>query len=351
MSMRRLMMACVALVVCSGYERKQHDVQVAPKPEQSAVKQAAQPKQQSLAQVLSAAGLRLPEEPVSDLNHAITSYAVLNDRDAYLIAYYWNLPSGTLEDPLRVLSFNRQTGEWKNVQLMLGGGRISHAECVGSVLQAHALQNVFLLDTHINPSAGCLIILERNLAFRNALYGWYLAAASDGQIVFQRSEVHFTTVHPAELALYDLKTNRETPLFPRKPFGSVRSEYIAKLRDFYRTQDEWCKENNDPCDPENVDSALYGEVAVNESEHALAFVISYENIQQFLGPVRKPDGPGKVVYVYRHVNDEAKLDYREMLFSDAERHFSKPSLRSLLEPAALHEIFAASPNHGNANED
>lgn len=282
-------------------------------------------------------------EVVKDLDHPITSYAALpNNRDFYLIAYYWRVPSGMLEDPLRVLSFNRQTEEWQNAQLMLGGDQIAHSECVGSILGAHSLTSAFLLDTHINPSAGCLVILDRNLSFRNALYGWYLAAVDDTRIVFQRSEVHFAAVHPAELALYDLTTKQETSLFPRKPFQRIRSEYTAKLRDFYRTHEEWCRENNDPCEPETVDSSLEGEIAVNHREHALAFVIDYDSYDRFRGSsglVQKPVNPGKVVYVYRYVNDEAKLDYREMLVSDVEKRFGKLSLRALLEPTVLQEIF------------
>jgi hypothetical protein len=323
-------------------------LRVVPKPRQLPARSSAQPKQQTLSQVLVAAGLKPPADAVSDLDHEITSYAVLNDRDIYLIAYYWNLPSGMLEDPLRVRSFARQTGEWKDAQIMLGGEQIGHAECVGSVLRARSLRSAFLVDTHINPSAGCLVILERDLAFRNALYGWYLAALSDSQIVFQRSEVQFAAVHPVELALYDLKTNRETPLFPRKPFRSILGDYVAKLHEFYSAHEEWCQQNNDPCDPESVDSALSGEVAVNEREHALAFVISYEHIQELAGPLQKPEGPGKVVYVYRHLNDEAKLDYREMLYSDVERRFGKLSLPSLLEPAALEKIFGTSAGIGDS---
>jgi hypothetical protein len=152
-----------------------------------------------------------------------------------------------------------------------------------------------------------------------------------------------------ELALYDLKTNRETPLFPRKPFPSIRRDYIAKLREFYRAHEEWCSENNDPCDPETVDSTLQGELTVSENEHALAFVISYEHIQKFAGPVQKPEGPGEVVYVYRHVNDEATLDYREMLFSEVEKRSGKLSLRTLLEPAALQEIFDPSKEIGDSH--
>ena len=103
-----------------------------------------------------------PPETIKDLAHPISSYATLNDRDVYVIAYYWNLPSGMPEDPLRVLSFDKQTGEWKSAQLMLAGDQIAHGEWVGSVLHVCALADTFLLDTHSHPSAGCLLILSRS---------------------------------------------------------------------------------------------------------------------------------------------------------------------------------------------
>ena len=316
--MSRLVMAwCLVLVMLSACEKKQHDVPASAKPEKAAAsaapissatvvsgetsspartseQQSRAPsslprKEQTLLQVLAAAGLKPSPEVVKDLDQPITSYADLNDHGMFLIAYYLSLPSGMLEDPLRLLSFDRKTEEWRSAQVMLGGEQIGHSECLGSVLGVHAVPSAFLLDTHINPSAGCLVILDHNLAFRNALYGWYLTTLNDAQIVFQRSEVHFAAVHPAELALYDVTTYHETPLFPRKPFQAIRRAYTAKLQDFYRTHQEWCKESNDPCDTERVDSALQGEVVVNEREHALAFVISYDRIQAFAGPVQKPE--------------------------------------------------------------
>jgi hypothetical protein len=76
---------------------------------------------------------------------------------------------------------------------------------------------------------------------------------------------------------------------------------------------------------------------VSESEHALAFVISYEPIQKFAGPVQKPGGPGKVVYVYRHVNDETRLDYREMPHSN-------PTLTSPSLPPNMPSQWPRPPN-------
>ncbi len=75
---------------------------------------------------------------------------------------------------------------------------------------------------------------------------------------------------------------------------------------------------------------------------ASVLAISYEHIQDFEGPVQKPDGSATVTYIYRDVNDEAKLDYREVLLSELEKRFGKVPLRSLLEPSALREIFGES---------
>ena len=103
-----------------------------------------------------------------------------------------------------------------------------------------------------------------------------------------------------------------------------------------------------------ISSTLDGEVAISVPQRALAFMISYDRIQDSAGPVQKPEGPGKVVYVYRYIDDDAKLDYRETLLSDIERQGNTLSLRSLLEPAALREIFgssSATENSGAAKQD
>ena len=145
-------------------------------------------------------------------------------------------------------------------------------------------------------------------------------------------------MHPTELALYNWRTKRDTPLFPRQPFQAIRLAHIQELREFFSTRRDWCNKNNDPCNPEEMDSTLVGDVAINDSEHALAFQISYEPIQITEGD-QKPSGPGKVVYVIRNVNDPAKIDYREVLLADIQARFGKLSLSDLLASKRLAEVF------------
>jgi outer membrane lipopolysaccharide assembly protein LptE/RlpB len=88
------------------------------------------------------------------------------------------------------------------------------------------------------------------------------------------------------------------------------------------------------------DSSLEGKVVTDDREHALAFVISYE-LQGFGQDEQKPGGPAQVVYVYRHVNEEAKMEYREMLWSELRERAGNVPLERLVEPAILEKIFGA----------
>jgi hypothetical protein len=78
----------------------------------------------------------------------------------------------------------------------------------------------------------------------------------------------------------------------------------------------------------------------------MAFVISYE-LQGYGQGEEKPSGPAKVLYVYRHVNDDAKLECREILMEDAKARYGAVSLEQLVQPEMLEKIF----NSDSANKE
>ena len=298
----------------------------------------------TLRQVLADDGMNVTPGKLPNLDKPITSGSSLKDSARYVVAYYLNDGTNALNGPMFIDMYDRKAGTWKsaalngnNFSINVMGSSMPGNTCPGSVLDIQASAESSLLDTHISPS-GCLLILSQDLKPRGALFGWYLARFRDESVVYQRGEVHFAAVHPTELALYNWRTKRDTPLFPRKPFQAIRLAHIQNLREFFSTRREWCNKNNDPCNPEEMDSTLVDDVAINDSEHALAFVISYEQIQITEGD-QKPSVPGKVVYVIRNVNDPAKIDYREILLADIEARFGKLSLSNLLEPNRLAEVF------------
>ena len=84
-------------------------------------------------------------------------------------------------------------------------------------------------------------------------------------------------------------------------------------------------------------------VATNEKEQALAFVISHEQIQLVQGDKQEPSGPKDVLYVYRRIAEEAKMEYREMLVEDAKARFEDLSLQNLVQREVLQKIFSEDP--------
>ena len=57
-----------------------------------------------------------------------------------------------------------------------------------------------LIDTHINPSAGRLIVLSRDRTPVTELPGWPLAVAADDVVVYHRNSTHFAPTHSVEVS-------------------------------------------------------------------------------------------------------------------------------------------------------
>jgi hypothetical protein len=296
----------------------------------------------TLRQMIVEHGLAPDPGATRNLDKLITSGAELDDASRFVIAYYLDDGTERLNEPLFLERFDRARGKWQSAQIgeaktQSQGASVS---CNGAILSIKAAGGRLFLETHINPSAGCVLILSPELKLEASLYGWIVGKVGEAGLVYHRSEIHFAPVHPAEIALHDLRTRRDITLFPPKPDQTVRLARIAQLKEFYRTHESWCNKWNDPCDAEQFDSTLEGEVAVNEEEQAIAFVISYEQIQFYPDDEQKPSGPREVLYVYRHVNDDAKIECREMLLADAQAAFGRAPLEKLLEAGTLQRIFA-----------
>jgi hypothetical protein len=279
------------------------------------------------------------EGPVlSNLDKKITSGAELNEDHQFVIAYYLDDGTGLLKPPLYIDRYDLISKTWESATLDKLTPKGESWACLGAVLEITSLSDQLILETHIDPSAGCALILSRKLELEAALNGWLLGHFDDGTIIYHRSEVHFATVHPAEIAVYEEKSGKDYLLYPPKPESPVRERLTAELRDFFHTHQEYCTKANDPCDPTQFDSALAGQIALDPREHAIAFVISYQ-LQGFGQDEQKPSGPEQVIYVYRHVNDESRMEYRELLPDEIKAQFGDISLQSLLDPDRLRAIF------------
>jgi hypothetical protein len=300
----------------------------------------AQGEGKTLREVLAAENLPVGANTLHNLDAKISSGAELNDAEQFVIAYYVLDSTGQLNPRIFVDVYDRGAGRWKSGEIKAAVAKDEgvDVDCFGSVLAIAAFPDSLVLETHINPSAGCELVLSRDLKLKTSLYGWTVGHFADGGIVYHRSQVHFATVHPAEIAFYDPAKGKDLTIFPHKPMQQVRLQLMEELREFFKTHQDYCQKAGDPCDAESFDSSLEGEVVTDDREHAMAFIVSYE-LQGYGQSDDKPGGPPEVVYVYRHVNDEAKMEYREMLWSDVRERAGNVPLARLVEPSILEKIF------------
>ncbi len=231
---------------------------------------------ETLRDVLAARGHRAEARALRYLDRSITGVGLFEDERSLLVAYYLGDGRGHLVPPLLVSRLDKRARAWKTVEvsgLAAGPGMV---ECAGSVTDAHAGRDHVYLDIHLSPSAGCLLVLSRDLAVRVALRGWFLGVFRDGTIVYHRSQVHFAPTHPAEVALYDVRRRQDRTILPMPPHQPARQAHIERLRPVYADQ-AWCAARNHHCDPERFDSRLVGRPALDDATGALAFVVAFDN--------------------------------------------------------------------------
>jgi len=154
----------------------------------------------------------LPAPPdAADLDQTITSYAVLDDQQWFVIGYYHTAQDALLHE-LQVRSLDKRAGVWRRATF----------DAIGSVLSLTRHNRFIYLRGHGSPSSGRLLVLIDDLGLRHTLDGWPEQFMEDGRVVFQRNMRPFQPSHAGVLALYDPVADRESPLFPDRSVDNDR---------------------------------------------------------------------------------------------------------------------------------
>ena len=265
--------------------------------------------QETLGEVLSRQRIEVAGLPENERVRPITSYALYRDEQVVLLAGYPDDGSGGLPDRVTLWGLDRARAQWTvgELELVTADGR-DVGICLGSVLAVVRVGERFLLRTHLSPSAGCELVLDRELMLRDVLFGWVLARFGDGTLVYQHNQIHFAPVHSVEISLYRPERRSHVQIYPPlPPFQELRAARVEALAAaFAERGSDWCNANNHPCDPSRLDDVLVGPVVVGDAEDALAFVIAFD--RSLLGEAE----PRQLVYLYRGVRGRLVPEYREL---------------------------------------
>ncbi|MEO8126595.1 MAG: hypothetical protein ABJF23_02670 [Bryobacteraceae bacterium] len=230
--------------------------------------------EETLRDTLQAANIPAEQFSPSELPEHITSYAI-SKGDPFLLAYYVDKGRERLSQPLQVIRYNRTTNRLQrarlhNIKAIFAQG--IEMDCLGSAMEIREHHGVIYIDTHYNPSAGCVIVLSSELVFQTALSGWLIGLVGSDYAIVQRSEVHFLSVHPLHIGVFDGKRNRVEEVYPVKnePYRRQFSQLLHK-----HVSEKWCAENDAPCDRENFDTELRGKVVVDEAARSFALDVRF----------------------------------------------------------------------------
>ena len=251
----------------------------------------------TIAAVLDARCISMANLPPVNVSTAITSYGEFRDKAEYLLAYYEKASSEFLEPPLHVLRMRFSDSSWHHVRFSEITTQRLHSQgtCLGSVSRIEKAGDYYLLNTHLTPSAGCVIVLNADLSLKNTFYGWTVATFPSGRFIYRESMVHFAPTHPLNLFAYDPAQSEPLQIFPLKD-DPHREAYKKRLRE--AINQSVCMSLNSHCDPEQMETDP-SETIIHFQEQAFAFHAVYSP-RGFIPPEKdwKPWKQG-AYYFYR----------------------------------------------------
>jgi len=247
---------------------------------------------ETLTDVLTAHKIPVKLFYASDRQQPITSYAVSSDNSPFLLAYYDDDASGRLPSVLHVIRYDEQIHQLRRTDLH--GAKIPFrgfsaimeqvsSDCLGSAQDISEKDGFITINTHINPSAGCVLVLNSDLTFSAGLWGWVLAKI-DGNIIFEESMIHFAPVQSAKLSIYDPRQKQLIRIFPDET-DSARQQFSAELKNHLPSQ--WCAQENHSCNPDEFETDI-DKVTVSEQAFSFDVQISRQGFGEEAEQAVKP---------------------------------------------------------------
>jgi hypothetical protein len=291
---------------------------------------------ETLESVLLSAGVPTHLFPANKLRTKITSYQA-SKGDPFLLAYYDDDGSGTLHDPMGLVRYSAasrvlKTTELRNLSAPFSVDPSIVQPCDGSVLSISESYGNVYVGTHQNPSAGCVLILANDLTFKTAVSGWLEGVIGADYVILHESEIHFMSVHPMRISVFDLARHKATRLYPPTN-DPLREKYSSLIRTQMPTK-QWCIQTASLCDPDTFDSDLDGDIAVNEAAKLFGFVAWFD--AGGFGELALKNVPRTQAAYFFRLHDGA-WESREFKVEDLQRLFGSTRVEEIVaqRPGAI----------------
>jgi hypothetical protein len=281
---------------------------------------------ETLGDTLRAANVPTQQFTASELGGKITSYDISKD-DPFLLAYYADDGSGSLHAPLHVIRYGRAAADLRRGDV--DDTNALPQNCFGSVLRIREYFDTIYVETDVSPSAVCAIVLSSGLSFQTVLPGWLLGFLGADYAILQRGEIHFMSVSPMHIEVFDLKRKQLVEVYPYK--DDTQRRQFSNLIEPHIVQD-WCGEHNAACDPENFDTELTGGLALNEAAKVFGFEAEFD-AAGFGDAAEKQVPTRTVAYIFRERG--GIWDHRE---------FPPGQLQNLFGVMSIQDLVGKKPN-------
>lgn len=289
---------------------------------------AAPSRGETLREVLEKNAIPLSSFDLAELDARVSSGAVSSNAGVVMLAYPTQSTGELIGPPMHVVSYERSLQ--KLVHRAITAAETSD-ECFGSALGISEQGGFILVETHVNPSASCTLVLDAELRVRHTLFAWVVARLGPHGILFEEDEIHFAPAHPMRLEVYALDTGRMQEVYP--PDGDpLRAQFSRDLKQ-HLPPESWCREENHNCDTSFFDEDRNGSVWSDAAGTKFAFV-AYYGAAGFGEEADREIGTRSVLYVYRR-RAEGWI-YCEEELSDEEVHGRQEQLKHNFEEATQH---------------
>jgi hypothetical protein len=303
-----------------------------------------------LRAVLEAFCIPVPTGATFHMDASI-QYGAYNSPSEFFLAYNRVTSSNLIEQPLRMLRYDKQWAKWATTELPDPRTEILPGltgPCLGSAGGVQKVGALLYVSIEVSPSAGCQLVVSDDLKLKTVLSGWVKAAFSSGAVVLEGSTVHFAPTHPLRLSLFDPRSSTPTTIYP-PPSDRLRAAYVHRLLTDISRSDR-CQGENCEGDPEQFDNELgvrceptgqcKSAIEVNDKTGSLAFIVQFSTIGFISFDKSKSSTEWNEQAVYVYPLFPGPIAHREFHSSDVKMRFGATSLGELLTPEMLARIFA-----------